>query len=116
MSRSVEEYEISLTDSAAKRIVEIVGKESKAGKKLRVAVSGGGCFGFQYGFSLDDTENEDDLFLVKAGATMVIDEMSAAYLQGSEIDWVEKFEGSMFEIKNPNATAACGCGSSFSVG
>lgn len=105
---------ITLTERAAKRIAEIVANEGE-GVMLRVAVNGGGCSGFQYGFTLDDTKQDDDLVIEKLGATVVIDPVSVAYLGGSEIDFANDLIGSAFKIINPNATAACGCGTSFSV-
>ena len=106
---------IGLTDRAARRILELVAAETQAGLMLRVAVSGGGCSGFQYGFTLDDAVNPDDKVIEKAGAKMVIDEMSLGMLAGSEIDFVEELVGSSFAIRNPNATSSCGCGNSFAV-
>jgi iron-sulfur cluster insertion protein len=82
---------------------------------LRITVSGGGCSGFQYGFSLDDQKNDDDRLFERDGVTVVIDEVSLDLLKGSEVDFVEDLIGSYFAIKNPNATSTCGCGSSFSV-
>jgi iron-sulfur cluster insertion protein len=83
--------------------------------KLRVFVQGGGCSGFQYGFTFDETTNEDDTTMEKDGVVLLIDSMSYQYLVGAEIDYKEDLEGSQFVIKNPNATTTCGCGSSFSV-
>ena len=106
---------VSLSDSAAKRIAEILKDEGDDSLMLRVSVSGGGCSGFQYGFSFDDTRSEDDLVIEKDGVTVLVDSMSLLYMGGAEIDFVEDLIGSSFQIKNPNATAQCGCGSSFSV-
>ncbi len=105
---------VSLTDSAARRIAAILADEAD-GSMLRVAVSGGGCSGFQYGFTFDDTRAEDDLVIEKNGVTVLIDSMSLMYLAGAEIDFVDDLIGSSFQIRNPNATAQCGCGSSFAV-
>lgn len=105
---------ITLSDRAARRVAEIVAGEGE-GVMLRVAVSGGGCSGFQYGFTLDDTRADNDLVIEKAGATVLIDSVSAAYLEGSEIDFVDDLIGSSFKIHNPNAVASCGCGTSFSI-
>jgi len=105
---------ITISDRAAKRVADILSGED-TGVMLRVSVSGGGCSGFQYGFSLDDTRTNDDLVLEKAGATVLIDPISVMYLEGSEIDFVDDLIGSAFKIINPNATASCGCGTSFSV-
>lgn len=105
---------ITISDSAARRVTEIVAHEG-AGVMLRVSVSGGGCSGFQYGFTLDDVRADDDLVIEKNGATVLIDAVSAAYLEGSEIDFVDDLIGSAFKIHNPNAVASCGCGTSFSI-
>ena len=83
--------------------------------RLRVSVSGGGCSGFQYGFSLDDTKNDDDLLFEKNTIEVIIDEMSLDYLKGSELDYVEDLIGAYFAMKNPNASSTCGCGSSFAI-
>ncbi len=105
---------VSLTDSAARRIAAILADEAD-GSMLRVAVSGGGCSGFQYGFTFDDTRAEDDLVIEKNGVTVLIDSMSLMYLAGAEIDFVDDLIGSSFQIRNPNTTSQCGCGSSFAV-
>ena len=107
---------ITLTQRAVRRIADVLKAENNADLRLRVAVSGGGCSGFQYGFSLDDALAEGDRVIQKDGAAVVIDEMSLGYLAGSEIDWVESLEGSQFTIGNPNASASCSCGSSFAIG
>lgn len=105
---------LSLSDSAVKRVGVLL--ENEAGEKmLRVAVSGGGCSGFQYGFSFDATRNDDDEMIEQDGIKVVIDNMSLMYIAGSQIDFVEDLIGSSFSIKNPNATASCSCGSSFAV-
>ncbi|TDI61437.1 MAG: iron-sulfur cluster insertion protein ErpA [Alphaproteobacteria bacterium] len=106
---------VIVTDSAAKRVAFLVKQEGLANGALRVAVNGGGCSGFQYGFSLDDTRNDDDLVIEKEGAVVLVDTMSQLYLAGSEIDFVEDVIGSSFQIRNPNAKSECGCGTSFSV-
>jgi iron-sulfur cluster insertion protein len=103
------------TDSAANKVRELIQEEGNPELKLRVFVTGGGCSGFQYGFTFDETANEDDSVMVKNGVTLLIDPMSYQYLVGAEIDYSEGLEGSQFVIKNPNATSTCGCGSSFSV-
>lgn len=105
---------ITLTDRAAQRIARVLAGEEQ-GTMLRVAVQGGGCSGFQYGFTLDDLRTDDDLVLEKQGATVLIDAVSVAYLAGSEIDYVDDLIGASFKINNPNATASCGCGTSFSL-
>ncbi|MGE0211986.1 MAG: iron-sulfur cluster insertion protein ErpA [Parvibaculaceae bacterium] len=105
---------ISLTPRAARRIKEIVAAEP--GKSvLRVSVAGGGCSGFQYEFGLEETKEPDDLTIERDGATVVIDSVSLAYLLGSEIDFADDLIGAQFKIHNPNATASCGCGTSFSI-
>lgn len=103
------------TDSAANKVRELIEEEGNAELKLRVFVTGGGCSGFQYGFTFDEVANEDDTALEKNGVTLLIDPMSYQYLVGAEIDYTEGLEGSQFVIRNPNATSTCGCGSSFSA-
>ena len=103
------------TDSAANKVKDLIIEEGNPDLKLRVFVSGGGCSGFQYGFTFDEIRNEDDTVLEKDGVMLLIDPMSYQYLVGAEIDYQESIEGSQFVIKNPNATSTCGCGSSFSV-
>jgi len=104
--------DVILTESAARRINEIVGG---AAKVLRVAVNGGGCSGFSYGFDLEDAPAEDDLVLERDGARVVIDPVSLDFLKGSKIDFREELIGASFKIDNPNAKSSCGCGVSFSV-
>ncbi len=103
------------TDSAAGKVKELVDEEGNPDLKLRVFVQGGGCSGFQYGFTFDEVVNEDDTQMAKNGVTLLIDAMSLQYLMGAEIDYKEDRQGAQFVIKNPNATTTCGCGSSFSV-
>jgi iron-sulfur cluster insertion protein len=103
------------TDSAANKVRELIEEEGNAELKLRVFVTGGGCSGFQYGFTFDEVTNEDDTALEKNGVTLLIDPMSYQYLVGAEIDYTEGLEGSQFVIRNPNASSTCGCGSSFSA-
>jgi iron-sulfur cluster insertion protein len=103
------------TDSAANKVKELIEEEGNIALKLRVFVSGGGCSGFQYGFTFDEEVNEDDTQLQKNGVTLLIDSMSYQYLVGAEIDYADGLEGSQFVIRNPNATTTCGCGSSFSA-
>ncbi|MGD9787164.1 MAG: iron-sulfur cluster insertion protein ErpA [Sulfuricellaceae bacterium] len=103
------------TDSAAKKVKELIDEEGTPGLKLRVFVTGGGCSGFQYGFTFDESVNEDDTTIEKGGVTLLVDSMSFQYLVGAEIDYKESLEGSQFVIKNPNAVSTCGCGSSFSA-
>ena len=103
------------TDNAANKVKELIEEEGNPDLKLRVFVSGGGCSGFQYGFTFDEETNGDDTLLNKNGVTLLIDAMSYQYLVGAEIDYSDGLEGSQFVIRNPNATTTCGCGSSFSV-
>ncbi|MBZ0092055.1 MAG: iron-sulfur cluster insertion protein ErpA [Burkholderiales bacterium] len=101
--------------SAAEKVKELMAEEGNFNLKLRVFVTGGGCSGFQYGFAFDEAAGEDDTVVEKNGVQLLIDSMSFQYLAGAEIDYQDSLEGSRFVIKNPNATATCGCGSSFSV-
>ena len=102
------------TDAAARKVGELIAGEGNPQLKLRVFVSGGGCSGFQYGFTFDEETNEDDTVMEKGGVTLLIDAMSFQYLAGAEIDYKEDLQGAQFVIKNPNASGTCGCGSSFS--
>jgi iron-sulfur cluster insertion protein len=106
---------LMFTDSAAAKVKDLVDEEGNPDLKLRVFVQGGGCSGFQYGFTFDEVVNEDDTSMTKNGVTLLIDSMSLQYLMGAEIDYKEDLQGAQFVIKNPNATTTCGCGSSFSV-
>ncbi len=103
------------TDSAAAKVADLIAEEGNPELKLRVFVQGGGCSGFQYGFTFDEATNDDDMTLEKNGVKLLIDSMSFQYLVGAEIDYKEDIQGSQFVIRNPNATTTCGCGSSFSV-
>ncbi|SOE47217.1 probable iron binding protein from the HesB_IscA_SufA family [plant metagenome] len=103
------------TDSAAAKVKDLLAEEGNPNLKLRVFVQGGGCSGFQYGFTFDEETNEDDTVLEKAGVALLVDPMSFQYLVGAEIDYKEDLEGAQFVIRNPNASTTCGCGSSFSV-
>ena len=103
------------TDSAAAKVRELIEEEGNPDLKLRVFVTGGGCSGFQYGFTFDEEVAEDDAVIEKGGVTLLIDPMSYQYLVGAEIDYVEGIEGAQFVMRNPNATTTCGCGQSFSV-
>ncbi len=106
--------DVTLSESAAKRIAQIVSAE--AGKQaLRVSVEGGGCSGFSYKFDLDGAATDDDLVISRGDAKVLIDSMSVVYMAGSEIDFVDNLLGQSFQIKNPNAVASCGCGTSFSI-
>ncbi|MEQ1767042.1 MAG: iron-sulfur cluster insertion protein ErpA [Methylotenera sp.] len=103
------------TDNAAKKVKELIEEEGSPDLKLRVFVSGGGCSGFQYGFTFEEEVNEDDTQVQKDTVTLLIDPMSLQYLMGAEIDYTDSLQGSQFVIRNPQATTTCGCGSSFSV-
>lgn len=102
------------TDAAAAKVKTLIEEEGNDALKLRVFVQGGGCSGFQYGFTFDENINEDDTMVENGGVTLLIDSMSFQYMVGAEIDYTEGLEGSQFVIRNPNATTTCGCGSSFS--
>ncbi|QCK87273.1 iron-sulfur cluster insertion protein ErpA [Phreatobacter aquaticus] len=105
---------VTVTDRAAERISKILGTEPP-GSMLRISVEGGGCSGFQYKFDFTTDRNDDDLVIEKAGATVLVDEISLPYMAGTRLDWVEDLIGSAFKLENPNATASCGCGTSFTV-
>src|SRR5690606_32536824 len=107
--------DFSLTAQAAKRVAVLIEQEGQKDLMLRVTVSGGGCSGFQYGFTFDDTVNADDRTFVRDGVTAVVDATSLELLNGAQVDFVEDLGGSAFKIVNPNATSSCGCGSSFAV-
>lgn len=116
--------QITITESAIRKISDIVKEEKNEQLKLRIFISGGGCSGFQYGFTLDDLTNEDDLLFEKEflnadksveKVQFIVDNMSINYLQNAEIDYTDDLNGAQFIVKNPNATTTCGCGSSFSV-
>jgi iron-sulfur cluster insertion protein len=96
-------------------VADLIAEENNPNLKLRVFVTGGGCSGFQYGFTFDEDVNDDDTIVEKGGVSLLIDSMSYQYLVGAEIDYTEGLQGSQFVIRNPNATSTCGCGSSFSV-
>jgi iron-sulfur cluster insertion protein len=106
---------ITVTESASIKIADIIAEENNPDLKLRMFVQGGGCSGFSYGFTLDEIKNEDDFEFTAGSTRVLVDVMSAQYLQGVEVDYVEELMGSEFRIKNPTATSTCGCGSSFSV-
>ena len=103
------------TDAAAQKVKDLIDEEGNPDLKLRVFVTGGGCSGFQYGFTFDEAVSDDDTSMVKNGVTLLIDPMSYQYLAGAEIDYSEGLEGAQFVIRNPNATTTCGCGSSFTA-
>jgi iron-sulfur cluster insertion protein len=116
---TVEQFEMSdamlISDAAAGKVKALVEDEGNSDLKLRVFVTGGGCSGFQYGFTFDELQAEDDTCVSKDGISMLIDSLSFQYLAGSQVDYTEGLEGSKFIVTNPNASATCGCGSSFSV-
>jgi len=103
------------SDAAAAKVRQLIDEEGNSALKLRVFVQGGGCSGFQYGFTFDEVVNEDDTTMERNGVTLLIDAMSYQYLVGAEIDYKEDIEGAQFVIRNPNATTTCGCGSSFAA-
>ncbi len=106
---------VVFTDAAATKVGELIEEEQNSELKLRVFISGGGCSGFQYGFTFDENIEDGDSEVVNQGVTLVIDPMSVQYLMGAEIDYKEDLQGAQFIIRNPNATSTCGCGSSFST-
>ncbi len=106
---------LMLTENAARKIASLIQEDPNPAAMFRVMVSGGGCSGFQYGFSLDNTRQEDDHVFEDKGVTVVIDEASLGLLAGAHIDYVEELIGASFQIKNPNATSSCGCGNSFAI-
>ncbi len=103
------------SDSAVAKVRELVEEDENPALKLRVFVTGGGCSGFQYGFSFDENQDEDDTAIEKAGMTLLVDPMSYQYLVGATIDYLEGLQGSQFVVVNPNASSTCGCGSSFTI-
>jgi len=115
-TNEIEERRILLTENAARRIAVLRTQEDAEDAFLRIAVSGGGCSGFQYGLSFDDQRNDDDLVFERDGVGVVIDEVSLGLLNGAEVDFVEDLMGASFQIRNPNAASSCGCGNSFSIG
>ncbi len=103
------------TEAAARKVHDLIREEGNPELKLRVYITGGGCSGFQYGFTFDEARAEDDLALEREGVTLLVDPLSLQYLGGAEIDYAENLSGSQFVIRNPNAKTTCGCGSSFST-
>jgi iron-sulfur cluster insertion protein len=119
MAESMDEIgdrQVVLTENAVRRIASLKAQEQVETAFLRIAVSGGGCSGFQYGFSFDDQRNEDDVVFERDGVAVVVDDVSLDLLSGAEIDFVEDLMGASFQIRNPNAASSCGCGNSFSIG
>lgn len=115
VAQSFNPSSLSLTASAIRKVQQLVDEEDNKSLKLRVYITGGGCSGFQYGFSFDETVAEDDTVIEDGGVALLVDPMSFQYLVGSEVDYTEGLEGSRFIINNPNATTTCGCGASFSI-
>lgn len=113
---STADAQVTLSASAAKRVAALKVQENTPNAFLRLAVSGGGCSGFQYGFSFDEAKNADDHVFERDGVSLVIDEVSLELVKGAEIDFVEDMMGAAFQVKNPNAASSCGCGNSFSIG
>jgi len=106
---------LTFTDAAAQKVKSLISEEENPDLKLRVYITGGGCSGFQYGFTFDDQVNEGDMTIEKQGVGLVVDPMSLQYLVGGSVDYTEGLEGSRFIVTNPNAKSTCGCGSSFSI-
>ncbi len=109
------ETPLLFTNAAAAKVAALIAEEGNPELKLRIYIQGGGCSGFQYGFTFDEEEKEGDTQVVTDGVTLLIDPMSMQYLMGAEVDYSEGLQGSQFVIRNPNATTTCGCGSSFSA-
>ena len=112
----IEDRHIVVTENAARRIAALRTQEEVDGAFLRIAVSGGGCSGFQYGFTFDEQRSDDDFVFERDGIAVVVDDVSLGLLNGAEIDFVEDMMGASFRINNPNAASSCGCGNSFSIG
>lgn len=112
---NIDENVIVLTDKAASKIEALVAEDGNNDLKLRVFVTGGGCSGFQYGFTFDELVADDDSLIEKQGVTLLVDSLSYQYLAGSKVDYIENLEGARFTVENPNAETTCGCGSSFSI-
>ena len=108
------EFMIEITENATIKIADILAEENNPKARIRVFVQGGGCSGMQYGFTIDEEQNEDDFEIPAGSLSMLVDSISAQYLQNASIDYVEDLSGSQFKITNPNAATTCGCGSSFS--
>lgn len=106
---------LQFTEAAAGKVRELIAEEGNPALKLRVYINGGGCSGFQYGFSFDEEQAEDDLAIERQGVTLLVDPLSLQYLTGAEVDYSESLSGAQFVIRNPNARTTCGCGSSFSM-
>ena len=114
-AETLHEAELVFTPAAAAKVAELIREEGNPGLMLRVYIQGGGCSGFQYGFTFDESVQDGDAEVVTDGVTLLVDPMSMQYLSGAEIDYTEGLQGAQFVIRNPNATTTCGCGSSFGV-
>lgn len=114
-AQSFEPSPLEFTDAAAAKVKELVEEEENPELKLRVFITGGGCSGFQYGFTFDELTQDDDIEIEKQGVSLLVDSMSYQYLAGGRVDYSEGLDGSKFVIENPNAETTCGCGSSFSI-
>ncbi len=115
MTDTIDEASLQFTQAAARKVRELMLEEGNPALKLRVYIQGGGCSGFQYGFSFDEESQEDDLAVQTDGVTLIVDPVSLQYLTGAEVDYSESLQGAQFVIRNPNAKTTCGCGSSFAV-
>ena len=115
MSEAAQESLLVFTDNAANKVKQLIAEEGNDQLKLRVFITGGGCSGFQYGFTFDENQQDGDTIVENSGVTLLVDPMSFQYLVGAEVDYKEDLSGAQFTINNPNATTTCGCGSSFSV-
>lgn len=114
-STTLPESALRISDAALERVRELIREEGKPALKLRVFIEGGGCSGFQYGFSFDEARADDDFVLDRGGIELLVDPLSMQYLEGAEVDYVEELSGAQFVIHNPNAKTTCGCGSSFTA-
>ena len=112
---NIDDNVIVMTDKAASKVEALVSEDGNSDMKLRVFVTGGGCSGFQYGFTFDEFIADDDTLIEKQGVVLLVDSLSYQYLAGSKVDYIENLEGARFTVENPNAETTCGCGSSFSV-
>ncbi len=106
---------LQFTDAAANKVKTLIAEENNPNLKLRVYITGGGCSGFQYGFTFDEAVNDGDMLIENSGVALVVDPMSLQYLIDGEVDYIDGLEGSRFVVQNPNAKSTCGCGSSFSI-
>jgi iron-sulfur cluster insertion protein len=115
MNHAIQEPGLKISDAALTRVHELIREEGNPGLKLRVFIEGGGCSGFQYGFSFDEQRADDDFVLDRDGIELLVDPLSMQYLEGAEVDYIEELSGAQFVIHNPNAKTTCGCGSSFAA-